>query len=420
MIEFSYQAIDPKGKTTTGKVSAENSREARRKLTSQSLTVLKISGDEKRGKDSARLQSTKLGKVKVKAILQGKESAAKGEKAGLAFLKRLLELHSSGMPVADAVKLLNQRLSDPSQRYLAGSIWRELTEGRTLSRAMRMLPRYFSESSTYVIEAGEATGNLSPILERIISHLEEKREIRSKVVSGMAYPLFVVLIALGVVLFFLFFLLPQIQEMLASLGGELNLMAKILINGSNLVLAIGPFLLAGLAIFLGILKQLNKSVTGGLTIDRTLLQIPLFGKVLFLSELFQLSSLLGTLIWSGIGLTENLRLCERTIKNRYLRSHFRTARALVNEGKSLPDALRKFNFMPLMQLDVLEVGEKTGNLGNSLNDIAKTFREELTKRIRVMTNLISGLALGFAFSLVALVAVSIVTSIFQVSKSISY
>ena len=76
--------------------------------------------------------------------------------------------------------------------------------------------------------------------------------------------------------------------------------------------------------------------------------------------------------------------------------------------------------MPLMQLDVLEVGEKTGNLGNSLNDIAKTFRDELTKRIKVMTSLISGLALGFAFSLVALVAVSIVTSIFQVSKSISY
>ena len=137
-----------------------------------------------------------------------------------------------------------------------------------------------------------------------------------------------------------------------------------------------------------------------------------FGKVLFLSELFQLSSLLATLIWSGIGLTENLRLCERTIKNRFLRSRFRAARALVNEGKSLPDALRKFEFMPLMQLDVLEVGEKT-NLGNSLNDTARTFQEELTKRIKVMTNLISGLALGFAFSLVALVAVSIVTSIFR-------
>jgi type II secretory pathway component PulF len=208
--------------------------------------------------------------------------------------------------------------------------------------------------------------------------------------------------------------------MLASLGGELNLMAKILINGSNIVLAIGPFVLVGMIVVLGILRQLNKTDSGGMRIDRTLLQIPLFGKVLFLSELFQLASLLSTLIWSGIGLTENLRLCERTIKNRFLRSRFRAARALVNEGRSLPDALRKFEFMPLMQLDVLEVGEKTGNLGNSLNDTAKTFREELTKRIKVMTNLISGLALGFAFSLVALVAVSIVTSIFQVSKSISY
>ena len=259
---------------------------------------------------------------------------------------------------------------------------------------MRLLPDYFSESSTFVIEAGEATGNLAPILEKIISHLEEKREIRSRVISGMTYPIFVGLVALGVVLFFLFFLLPQIQEMLASLGGELNLMASILIHGSNLVLTIGPFVLIGLLVALGLLRQLNKTEAGGLKIDQALLGVPLFGKILFLSELFQLSSLLATLIWSGIGLTENLRLCEKTIKNRYLRARFRSGRALVNEGKSLPEVLRKYEFMPLMQLDVLEVGEKAGNLGNSLNDVAKTFREELTVRIKAMPTLISGLALG--------------------------
>ena len=119
-------------------------------------------------------------------------------------------------------------------------------------------------------------------------------------------------------------------------------------------------------------------------------------------------------------MTENLRLCEKTIKNRFLRSQFRSARALVNEGKSLPDALRKYKFMPLMQLDVIEVGEKTGNLGNSIEDSSRSFRTRLSKRIKVMTTLVSGLALGFAFSLVAVVAISIVTSIFQVSKSISY
>ena len=125
-------------------------------------------------------------------------------------------------------------------------------------------------------------------------------------------------------------------------------------------------------------------------------------------------------MWSGIGLTENLRLCERTVKNRFLRASFRSARIMVNEGKSLPDALRKFNLMPVMQLDVIEVGERTGNLGNSLNDISVTFRDQLTQRIKTMTSLVSGLALGFAFSLVAIVAISIVTSIFQVSKSISF
>ena len=418
MAEFEYVAVDKRGKTRTGNVSARDTRGARRKIMQTGLTVLKLKMSAGRSNDSEHSNTDKQ-KQNKKLSLRSKYSN-KGETVGLEFLKRLLELHGSGMPVADAVKLLNYRLSDPQQRTLSGVLWKELAEGRTLSRAMRQLPGYFSESSTYVIEAGEATGNLAPILSKIISHLEEKRDIRSRVVSGMTYPLFVGCMAIGVVLFFLFFLLPQIQEMLASLGGELNFMARVMIDGSNLVLFFGPFVVLAMLVGLGIILQWSKTEKGGVSIDRSMLKIPLFGNIFFLSELFHLSSLLGTLIWSGIGLTENLRLCERTIKNRFLRASFRSARVLVNEGKSLPDAFRKFKIMPLMQLDIIEVGEKTGNLGNSMNDVSTAFRSQLTKRIKVMTNLISGLALGFAFSLVALVAISIVTSIFQVSKSISY
>ena len=419
MAVFKYLAIDAKGKTLSGSVDASSEREARKKIRSQKLTLIKFTSGGGKGK-----KESKSGKFKDKSLSLKTRSirkgSSKGEKIGLEFLKRLNELHGSGMPVADSVKLLNSRLSDPYQKEIAGTLWRELTEGRTLSKAMRFLPQYFSESSTFVIEAGEATGNLSPILAKIISHLEEKREIRSKVVGSMTYPVFVGFVAIGVVIFFLFFLLPQIQEMLDSLGGELNLMAKILINGSNLLVTLGPFILIGLLVGLGSILQWNKTEKGGMALDKNLLKLPLFGPILYLSELFQLTSLLSTLIWSGIGLTENLRLCEKTIKNRFLRNHFRSARALVNEGKSLPESLRKFKFMPLMQLDVIEVGEKTGNLGNSMEDASRTFRNELTKKIQIMTTLVSGGALGFAFSLVALVAISIVTSIFQVSKSISF
>ena len=418
MRDFTYVAINKRGKSSSGVILAKNSKEAKEKLQLQGLTPLKLKGTGSNRKGQSKVASEAVSKSKKsKGIGKGSQ---KGERLGLEFLKRLHELHNSGMPIAESVKLLNLRLSDPYQKEIAGKLWKELAEGRTLSRAMRLLPQYFSESSTFVVEAGEATGNLAPILAKIILHIEEKREIRSKVLSSMTYPVFVGTVAIGVVLFFLFFLLPQIEEMLDSLGGELNMMAKVLINGSNLVLTFGPFILIGFLVGGGALYRWSKTDKGGVVFDQNLLRVPLFGDIFYLSEMFQLSSLLSTLIWSGIGLTENLRLCEKTIKNRFLRSQFRSARALVNEGKSLPDALRKYKFMPLMQLDVIEVGEKTGNLGNSIEDSSRSFRTRLSKRIKVMTTLVSGLALGFAFSLVAVVAISIVTSIFQVSKSISY
>ncbi len=418
MAKFKYVAIDLKGKSLSGEIEADDSKKAKKLIRANGVTplkVTKIGGSEKKSKTVVSLSDAKKNGSSKRG---SRKLGSKGEAIGLDFLKRLMELHGSGMPVADAVKLLNQRLSDPKLKEVARFLWKELAEGRTLSRAMRALPQYFSESSTFVIEAGEATGNVGPILKKIIVYLEEKRAIRSKVLTSMAYPCFVGFVAFAVVVFFIKVLLPQIKSMLDKMGGEMNFLAKLLIGSSDFVKTFGPFVLIGLIISLAITHRWSKTEKGGMSVDRAILKIPLFGQIIYLSQMFQLTSLLSTLIWSGIGLTENLRLCEKTITNRYLRDRFRSARALVNEGKSLPEALRKFKFLPLIQLDILEVGEKTGNLGNSMEDIGNSFRDQLTKKIKVMTTLVSGAALGFAFSLVALVAIAIVTSIFEVSKSI--
>ena len=418
MAKFKYVAIDLKGKSLAGEVEADDLKKAKQLIRAEGITPLKVTkvgGSEKKSKP---VSSMPLGKKNDPSKPGSRKLGAKGEAIGLDFLKRLMELHGSGMPVADSVKLLNQRLSDPKLKDVARFLWKELAEGRTLSRAMRALPQYFSESSTFVIEAGEATGNVGPILKKIIIYLEEKREIRSKVFSSMAYPSFVGLVAFGVVVFFIKVLLPQIKDMLDKMGGEMNFLANLLINSSDFVKNFGPFVLIGLIILLAVAHNWRKTEKGGMSVDRAILNFPLFGNFLYLSQMFQLTSLLSTLIWSGIGLTENLRLCEKTITNRFLRDRFRSARALVNEGKALPEALRKFKFLPLIQLDILEVGEKTGNLGNSMDDISNAFREQLTKKINVMTTLVSGAALGFAFSLVALVAIAIVTSISALTKNI--
>ena len=226
MAKFKYVAIDLKGKSLAGEVEADDLKKAKQLIRAEGITPLKVTkvgGSEKKSKS---VSSMPLGKKNDPSKPGSRKLGAKGEAIGLDFLKRLMELHGSGMPVADSVKLLNQRLSDPKLKDVARFLWKELAEGRTLSRAMRALPQYFSESSTFVIEAGEATGNVGPILKKIIVYLEEKREIRSKVLSSMAYPCFVGLVAFGVVVFFIKVLLPQIKSMLDKMDGEMNFLAQ--------------------------------------------------------------------------------------------------------------------------------------------------------------------------------------------------
>ncbi|SVD06022.1 uncharacterized protein METZ01_LOCUS358876, partial [marine metagenome] len=233
MPTFHYVAIDSRGRTIPGELDADDLREARSHLRGKGLTPVEVKATGTGTGRAISKRKARTGKPAVTKVGSGDSGPAKKtfsfgeskEKVGLEFMKRLLELHGSGMPVADSVKLLNQRLSDPRQKEIAGALWKELAEGRSLARTMRLMPDYFGESTSYVIEAGEATGNVVPILRRIIAHIEEKREIRAKVLGSMAYPAFIAFVAFAVVLFFLFYLLPQIQGMLDSLGGELNFMA---------------------------------------------------------------------------------------------------------------------------------------------------------------------------------------------------
>ena len=164
MPEFNYLAVNAKGKTLQGNIEAGTLKDARSNLRQEGLTLLKIQlsdssvSESKAGKKANKKQKKD---VKVSLAKTFTKGSSKGEKVGLEFLKRLVELHASGMPVADAVKLLNHRLSDPVQKEIAGFLWKELAEGRTLSRAMRQLPQFFSESSSFVIEAGVCLNNFS-------------------------------------------------------------------------------------------------------------------------------------------------------------------------------------------------------------------------------------------------------------------
>jgi type II secretory pathway component PulF len=256
-------------------------------------------------------------------------------------------------------------------------------------------------------------------LHKVIDFLEEKQAIRQKMITSMAYPSCICLVAFVVVVIFLTVLLPQIQKMLDRLGGELTWSAQLLISGSHFLIQIGPFALVALIIGIFAFNKWSKTTSGRQKSDKWQLKIPIVGRIIYYSNLFQSGNLISTLLESGINTTEVMRLTERTIKNTDLRERFRIARNQINEGLSVAQALKRNQFMPDLAIDILAVGEDTGNLVHSMNEITKGFRNELTKRLNLLTNLVASAALACAFLMVALIAIGIVTSVFQVSQTLS-
>jgi type II secretory pathway component PulF len=222
-----------------------------------------------------------------------------------------------------------------------------------------------------------------------------------------------------VVIIFLTVLLPQIESMLDKLGGEMTWSAQLLMDGSAFLIQFGPFLLIALVLGIVALGQWRKTTEGRQKSDKWFLKLPLLGKIFYFSDLFQSGNLVSTLLESGINTTEVLRLTERTIKNTDLRERFHIARGQVNEGLSIAQAFKRNDFMPDLAIDILTVGENTGNLGHSMTEVTKGFRNELTKRLGLLTNLVASGALICAFLMVALIAIGIVTSVFQVSQTLS-
>lgn len=427
MPNFEYSARNTSGDLIQSSLLASDRKSALIELKKLGLSPIRLKACESELQTKPTLLENLLNRFKKNkdtAHVNGSSNmggsvSSKGEAVGLNLIKRLYELHKSGMPIGDAIRILQNRSSVREQKVLASSLWRDLSEGIPLAKAMSKRSKYFSTSICHVIQAGEATGHLAPILNKVIAYLEEKQAIRKKMIASMIYPSFVSSVAILVVILFLTVLLPQIESMLDRLGGEMTWSARILIDGSNLLIQLGPFLLiAAILVAFGV-KQWKSTLKGAVFLDALYLKIPLVGQIIYYSNLYQTGNLIATLLQSGINTTETLQLTEKTIENHSLKEKFTIAKTQVNEGVSITQAFRIQKFMPDMALDILGVGEDTGDLANSMEEVTNGFKDQLTNRLSQMTTLVSSLALGFAFSLVTLIAIGIVTSIFQVSKTLS-
>ncbi len=414
MPTFSYKALNASGRYINGTIDARSASHARQKLRAERLTPVDLY-------DSDSSDVGKGGSTRVIALIDRNDlnfKRSESDRQKLLFLSKLFQLVESGMPLGDAMRSLSQRINEPRMRSLCHYIYKDLAEGNTLADAMRSFPQVFDGSIASMIEAGEATGNLKPILSNIIALLETRIAMRKKIVGGFAYPVFIMFVAFGVVAFFLFFLLPRIEGIMSTLGGDMTWSARAIIWFAEASFFYGPFLIVGLIVAAITTNQWYKTEEGRMKIDRFMFKVPVLKKIVAHNEICRISNLFSTLLGSGVNATESLRLIERAIQNRYLQSRFRSARVLINDGASFSNALLRYSILEEMDVDILAIGENTGNLVSGFESIYKRHNTELAEEMQLLTVVIATGALLFAFSLVILLAVGIVSSILSVSQNI--
>lgn len=411
MARFAYTARDASGETQRATFEAATRRDAMRVLTARGLQVIDLNEAMAGGSRSAE-SAVSPRRIAANARFSTRER--------LPFLQALADLTASGMPAGEAVRLLSVRLKEPHLRAVCTRLWERLGEGLPLSRALATVPEVFDAQTINLIAAGEATGNLKEVLLRLIQHFTEQRELRQKLTAALAYPVFICLVAIGVILFFIFFLMPRLQTLLGSLGGKLPLPTQILVGLSHFLISYGVLVVIAVALAAAMFWQWRRTAAGRAATDAWLLRLPFVGPFVTSSTVLNFSQTLAVLLENGVTTAEALRMTERTITHRTLRRAFGEATDRVLEGEKLSQSLGRTGCFPDLVLDRLAVGESTGNLAPSLRDIARSYQQELARQLQSFTTIMSSVVLLFAFSFVAFIAYAIVSAVFSVSASFRF
>ena len=422
MPSFTYTARDKSGAASSGVLDAPSRRDALRRLQTRGLQPTQLT--ESTGAKPARSAKKSAAPhaaaaaTPVKALPASKSTPTAKER--LPFMESLADLIRGGLSAGEAVRLLSVRVSQPRLRSLCASLWSSLSEGQTLSGALGQFPQVFDGQTINLVAAGEATGNLRDVLDRLITHFTEQKELRAKLAAALAYPVFVCFLAGGVILFFLFFLLPRLKGLLSSLGGELPWATKLLVNSSEFLLRYGVVGIIAVVVGVIFLTQSRRTAAGRLATDALALRLPILSGFAIRGTVLNFAHTLAVLLENGITTAEALRLAERTVANEALRARFQEATNRVLEGEALSTALGRTGIFEPLLLDRLSVSEQTGSLAPGLRDIARTCRSQLDKFLNTFTTSISAGVLVAAFSFVAFIAYAIVSAVFKVSSSFRF
>jgi general secretion pathway protein F len=408
MTAYSYEAIDAHGKARKGVLDADSARAARGLLRTQMLVPLSV---QALGADSAGANAAAGQWQRGKRVF--------GTTALAIWTRQLAGLVSSGLPLERALSSLSDEAEKAPERELVATLRAEVNGGAPFAKALAQHPRDFSGIYVAVIGAGEQSGNLGLVLERLADDLEEQQALKSKLIGAALYPAIVSLVAVVIVLFLVTYVVPQVAHVFESSKRALPLLTVLMIAMSNFIRSYGWLLL--IALFIGAVGARLALANAQFheKFDAAWLNLPILGR---LSRSYNAARFAGTLAMlaaAGVPILRALQAAAETLSNRALRSDAQDALVLVREGAPLASALaQKKRFPPLLAM-FARLGEQTGQLPVMLARAAKQLSTEVQRRAMQFATLLEPLlivVMGLVVMLIVLAVLMPIISLNQLVK----
>jgi type IV pilus assembly protein PilC len=396
MATFAYEALNSSGKAQKGTIDAGNTEEAIQKIKSQGYFPTSVR--EQRGKKDAALTAAGAAKAKKKPSASFSFGGV-SNKAMTTFTRQLSTLQDAGLPLLRSLQILESQLKPGKLKNILLGVCEEVEGGSSLSEAMSKFPKAFNHLYTKMVAAGEVGGVLDIILQRLAEFMEKSEKLKRKIRGAMVYPVVVIVIAGLILTGIMVFIIPKFEEIFTDFGVALPWLTTKLIQSSRWVAGTipnqkipgWPIVLCMPFIAVIIWKLIRKAGPGRAITDHMIIRLPVFGTLVRKTTIARFTRTLGTLISAGVPILEAVRITSDTAGNYVYEKALSKVHDSIREGEGFATPLRESKTCDAIVVNMIDVGEETGELDAMLLKIADNYDEEVDVAVAALVSLLEPL-----------------------------
>lgn len=399
---FKYEARTSDGAPFNGKMQAKSVQEVIDSLLEKKMVIINVTEDSSFSLD--RLSEINIGGIPLK------------EK--VIFMRQLSTMISAGLPLPQALDILQQQITNPRFKKIIENVYADVQGGIALSKSLRKQDGSFDDITISLIQAGEESGHLETILDRVATELEEKKKLGEKIKSAFTYPIIIMVVVVLVIAVLVTVLVPAMKDIYKDFDSDLPWATMVLVAMSDFVIAYWWALIVGIGVIAISVKMYIDTEPGTRLFHKLILKVPVFGPLMTKIQITQFTRVLGLLMQSGLSIVDALNLTAQSLGNVHFKDAVMEARKEVEKGVPMAIPLSRSNYFPLVVSQMISVGEESGKIDQVLGRMTDYYNSEVEVMTANLTTLLEPLILIVMGGVIAFIAFAVYMPMFSLVEVI--